>query len=416
AEFQAPRDQQAELWVGSDEPLTVWVNGEEVYRYQRTRQHKLPNDRPPITVRQGRNTLLVEVVQRWRDFDFSLNICEPEEDERFDGNRVAGLRFTTPGEEAAVSAAGSNVMADEEPFEIVGWHTKRQFASQVVRIYGREHGLSEGLGNLTIGSDGTVYARSGGTVIRLEPGVERWQGVFPGAKHLEGMWVRDLLVDSTGRLYAATNEGLKYADGDTMLTEQSGQWFGEVGQALGQGVFAAGWDVPLLRFDGQRWTPVDLFGAGKQEGPQRRMVSLDGCSRYLWVGTWGTGLYRFDGRQWERFTSRDVLGDNHCERLVAADGKVLVYYDLNGVDWYDGRRWRYFNDQNGLLDPAVQAMAIDRQGRPWVATEERSLGCLTDQGWATALTNKPIQSMAVHPDGTLWLADDGGQVTVLQVK
>ncbi|MFA6111747.1 MAG: hypothetical protein WDA75_23545, partial [Candidatus Latescibacterota bacterium] len=40
AEFEAPRDQQAELWVGSDEPLTVWVNGEEVYRYQRTRQHK----------------------------------------------------------------------------------------------------------------------------------------------------------------------------------------------------------------------------------------------------------------------------------------------------------------------------------------------------------------------------------------
>jgi ligand-binding sensor domain-containing protein len=228
--------------------------------------------------------------------------------------------------------------------------------------------------------------------------------------------VRNLLVDATGRLFAATNQGLKYSDGDSLLTEQSGQWIGDVGQALSQGVFAGGWDVPLLRFDGSRWTEVDVTGDGRQEGPLRRLICLDGCARYLWVGTWGAGIYRFDGKEWRRFTSRDALGDNHCDGLVAADGKALVSYEFNGIDWYDGRRWRYYNDQNGLLDGSVQAIAIDRQGRPWVATEERSLGCLLGDEWATALINKPIRSLAVHPDGTLWLADDGGQVTVLQVK
>ncbi|MEW6756079.1 MAG: DUF362 domain-containing protein [Candidatus Latescibacterota bacterium] len=416
AEFQARRDQPAELWVGSDEPLFVWLNGQEVYRYARNRQHKLPNDQQPIAIRQGRNALLVEVVQRWRDFGFSLNICEPEDDERFDGNRVEGLAFTVPGDAAVVDALGSNVMAEEEPFEIVGWHTPRQYEYEVVRIYGREQGLGEGVGNLTIGRDGTVYGRRGGTVVKLGANGERWQGVLPGATYFDRMWVRDLLVDATGRLFAATSGGLLYAEGDTMLTEQSGQWFGEVGEALGRGVFAGGWDVPLLRFDGQRWAGAGLTGVSEQEGPQQRVVSVDGCSRYLWVGTWGAGLYRFDGREWERFTSQDALGDNHCERIVAADGRALVYHDLGGVDWYDGRRWRFYDDRNGLLDPVVQGMAIDRQGRPWVSTEERSLGCLQGGEWATALINKPIESIAVHPDGTLWLSDGGGQVTVLRVR
>ncbi|MFH1571862.1 MAG: DUF362 domain-containing protein, partial [Gemmatimonadota bacterium] len=417
AEFAAPRSQEAELWVGSDEPMAVWINGEEVYRFERSRRHDLPNDEETIQIREGRNAVLVEVVQRRKDFDFSLNICEPEDDERFDGNRVAGLKFSVPGDLPATDAEGSNVMSEEEPFEVVGWLTKDTFEYELVRIYGREDGIADGVGRLTIAPDGTAYAMVQRQVIRLAPGAARWEGAFSGADMFDNTWVRDLVVDSTGRLFIATSDGIKHAADDTVLTKHNGQWFGGAAEALGQGMFAGGWDIPAVRFDGRTWDEVDVVGEGDQAGPDDRVVSMGGSAEYLWVGTWGRGLFRYDGRRWERFTSRDGLGDNHCERLIGAPGgKVLVYYDLAGVDWYDGRRWRYYNDQNGLLDPAVQAMAVDHQGRPWVATEERSLGCLAGKRWSTALTNKPIESMAVHPDGTLWLGDGGGQVTVLRVK
>ena len=417
AEFTALRSQEAELWVGSDESMVVWINGEEVYRFERSRRHDLPNDEEVIQIRQGRNTVLVEVVQRRKDFDFSLNICEPEDDERFDGNRVGGLEFTVPGDLVAVDAAGSNVMADEEPFEVVGWLTDTTFEYEVVGVYGREDGIADGVRRLAIAPDGTAYALVQGQVIKLAPGADRWEGAFSGVDLFEDMWVRHLVVGSTGRLFAVTSNGIKHAAGDTMLTDHTGQWFGGAAEALGQGMFAAGWDVPLLRFDGETWEEVDIVGQGDQVGPERRVVSVGGSSEYLWAGTWGQGLFRYDGKRWERFTSRDGLGDNHCERLVGAPGgKVLVYYDFAGVDWYDGRRWRYFNDQNGLLDSVVESMSVDRQGRPWVATEERSLGCLQGKRWATALISKPINSMAVHPDGTLWLGDGGGQVTVLRVE
>jgi hypothetical protein len=104
AECTAPRAQAAELWVGSSDDLVVWLNGAEVYRFAGSRSHHLPCDRVPVELRRGSNALLVEVTQHYRDFDFSLNLCEPETDPRYDGTRVAGLKFTTPRGLAAAPA------------------------------------------------------------------------------------------------------------------------------------------------------------------------------------------------------------------------------------------------------------------------------------------------------------------------
>ena len=96
AEFEAPKEQMAELWVGSDEGMRVWINGEQVYEHDGRRRHRLPNDRRTIRIHEGNNTVLVRADQGRSRFDFSLNICEPEQDARYDGNRVWGLKFTVP--------------------------------------------------------------------------------------------------------------------------------------------------------------------------------------------------------------------------------------------------------------------------------------------------------------------------------
>lgn len=107
APFQAPRNQEAELWVGSDEGLRIWLNGVRVYAHDQRRRHRLPNDRLPVTIREGENELLVEVTQSvGRSFSFSLNLCEPENDDRYSGNRVFGLKF--PEIRTARIVAGSH--------------------------------------------------------------------------------------------------------------------------------------------------------------------------------------------------------------------------------------------------------------------------------------------------------------------
>jgi len=96
AEFDAPAAQEADLWVGSDEGMRVWINGEEVYRFEGVRRHHLPNEKLPISIRKGRNTCLVEVSQNRGRYEFNLKVCEPEEDPRYDGDTVFGLHYYVP--------------------------------------------------------------------------------------------------------------------------------------------------------------------------------------------------------------------------------------------------------------------------------------------------------------------------------
>ena len=97
AEYVAPRDQAAELWVGSDEGLQVWIDGVAVYEYGGRRRHALPSDRVAVRLTTGRHRVVVRAWQRRGDFDFSLKLCEVETDSRYDGNAVFGLRWQTPG-------------------------------------------------------------------------------------------------------------------------------------------------------------------------------------------------------------------------------------------------------------------------------------------------------------------------------
>jgi hypothetical protein len=76
----AQRDQEAELWIGSDEAMRVWVN-------------EIVKEKVRIPLQRGENRVLVKAVQVFSDFQFALNICEPESDPDIDGDRVAGLAF-----------------------------------------------------------------------------------------------------------------------------------------------------------------------------------------------------------------------------------------------------------------------------------------------------------------------------------
>jgi uncharacterized protein (DUF362 family) len=92
----AEKERLAELWLGSAGNMKVWVNGEMVYDYQGgPRRHKLPNEAVSVKIRSGLNRILVKVARRSGILEFSLNICEPESNLDYAGNRLWGARFLT---------------------------------------------------------------------------------------------------------------------------------------------------------------------------------------------------------------------------------------------------------------------------------------------------------------------------------
>ena len=124
--FSAPQSQDAELWIGSDEAIRVYINHELVYDYTGTRSYgkeRLVSDKIPVRIKAGENTLLIKTLQKYGEFDFALNICEPEPDIDLDGNRVMGLKFYTAST-SAVPVELINFQAETEGKTIkLSWET-----------------------------------------------------------------------------------------------------------------------------------------------------------------------------------------------------------------------------------------------------------------------------------------------------
>lgn len=96
--FDAPETEEAALWIGSDEAIKIYVNGEVVYSYKGTRgfpDDKFTSEKISFQVQEGENRLLVKSLQKFSRYDFCLNICEAESDPNYDGNRIWGLKFKT---------------------------------------------------------------------------------------------------------------------------------------------------------------------------------------------------------------------------------------------------------------------------------------------------------------------------------
>ncbi len=54
-------DQEATLLIGSDDGNRVWVNGKEVHRYRGTRAIGFAQDKVPVQLKSGRNTIVLKV-------------------------------------------------------------------------------------------------------------------------------------------------------------------------------------------------------------------------------------------------------------------------------------------------------------------------------------------------------------------
>ncbi|HLA39918.1 MAG TPA: DUF362 domain-containing protein [Candidatus Glassbacteria bacterium] len=92
----ADQARSAQLWVGSDGNLKVWIGDQLAYDYESgVRVHRLPTRVVDVQIEAGYNPVLVKVKQTAGVSRFSLNICEPETDTNYAGNRLAGARFVT---------------------------------------------------------------------------------------------------------------------------------------------------------------------------------------------------------------------------------------------------------------------------------------------------------------------------------
>jgi hypothetical protein len=74
ATIDAPEAGDAILWLGSDDGIKVWVNGEAVHENAVDRGVKADEDRIPLALRKGRNEVLLRITQHLGGWAFCARI------------------------------------------------------------------------------------------------------------------------------------------------------------------------------------------------------------------------------------------------------------------------------------------------------------------------------------------------------
>jgi len=85
----APRETQAQLRVGSNDAVAVWLGGREVWRNDAARLAKIDDDIVPVTLPAGTTPILLKIGQHQREWGFFFRITDAA------GNPLPSLRFST---------------------------------------------------------------------------------------------------------------------------------------------------------------------------------------------------------------------------------------------------------------------------------------------------------------------------------
>ncbi len=206
-----------------------------------------------------------------------------------------------------------------------------------------------------------------------------------------GLWQHDQTGWRQFSLGDSWKQGANMID-DFVLDREGKGWL-----ATASGVFC---------WDGERFSAFGLLASEKiiclfqdQEGA-------------MWFGSVGQGVFRWDGREMQHFTTQQGL---------ASDQVYVIHQTPDGALWFGTQAgltrlaqgvWTSFTTRNGLTYGRIEALQ-DREGRLFVATRGGGVSCFDGQTWTSldvrnGLPSDHIKALAFAPDGALWLGTDRG--------
>jgi ligand-binding sensor domain-containing protein len=131
----------------------------------------------------------------------------------------------------------------------------------------------------------------------------------------------------------------------------------------------------------------------------------------FWLANNGSGVYYYDGRSFQQFTTKQGLVSDHV--LTSYEDKSgTIWFGANGgVSRYDGKSFQNFTTKEGLPSNEVNAILEDKQGNIWFGT--RGDACLYDGKRFTVLTHmgqpfRNVRSIIEDKQGIIWLGGADG--------
>lgn len=162
----------------------------------------------------------------------------------------------------------------------------------------------------------------------------------------------------------------------------------------------------LYRFDGRQFER--LAPPNGSSFPSANMTSLtvdpDGT---VWIAYYNGGITRLDAHGSRDFGSRDGLRPGLIPRMERdASGRLWAASDA-GLRWFDGERWHVPTAAMGIGDAPAHWALRDRTGTLWLLAggELWRLRAHATRFERMRLAVSPFSSLALRGDGQVWLAD-----------
>lgn len=127
----------------------------------------------------------------------------------------------------------------------------------------------------------------------------------------------------------------------------------------------------LIQYDGKTfrdWT--------NETGPARFFSLLEDRKGHLWFGSIGAGLFRYDGNEFQKFTTKQGLIDDRITHLYEDTNGDIWLSTAGGISRYDGKSFQNFTRAQGLPDNEINAIIRDKTGQLWIGT--RGHACTYD--------------------------------------
>ncbi|MBU0489195.1 MAG: SpoIIE family protein phosphatase [Bacteroidetes bacterium] len=144
--------------------------------------------------------------------------------------------------------------------------------------------------------------------------------------------------------------------------------------------------------------------------PQSQIKCIYEDSRgYLWIGTDGGGVCRFDGKEFVTYTTDDGLCENQIRAVLEdKDGNFWFGSDANYLSKFDGKKFFNFNRNNGLRGNAVQCIAQDMSGNLWVGVANDGLYQVKNDTFiktriSDLYINLTINTIFTSRDSSIWI-------------
>ncbi len=164
--------------------------------------------------------------------------------------------------------------------------------------------------------------------------------------------------------------------------------------------------------------PSSFIFYSRVEGlPQDDISSIAMDSRgNLWIGTYGAGVIRFDGRYFAQFTVEHGLPDNFVLNLaVSQKGEILIGTRLGGVVIFDGTDFKIY-DEKDVFSSRIETIFQDSEGNIWLGTYRNGVVKYDGETFSvydqsTGLAGNTVYSIVQDTAGNMWFGTRGDGIS-----